>query len=425
MPKSRLLSDVACRGAKYPEGRKGPFLIADGAGLNLQIMSSGSKSWLFRYMIGGRARMLGLGPYPEVSLALAREEATKWRGMLKKGRDPADVRKAEAAEVKQAAMLAAANAVTFERAATEYLETHSIAWRNAKHRAQWSATLSSYAFPMIGSKPVGEIDLDDVIGVLKPIWTKIPETASRLRGRVEQILDYAESRGWRSSGSNPAAWKVTRHRLPIISKVRRVEHHPALPWQQIASFMDALNKKDGMAARALSFIILTACRSGEARGAIWSEIDLKNKLWIIPKSRMKASQEHRVALSSAAVSLLQQVMPFSKGPESFVFPSIKAGKMISDMTMTMLIRGMNENDQKWVNAKGRPIVTHGFRSTFRDWAEEATSTPRAVVERALAHKVANQVEAAYLQTDLLEMRRGLMEEWSKECSMVKEFQGIK
>jgi integrase len=418
------LTAVEARNAKHPGTHKGPAMLADGDGLYLQVTAAKSKSWVFRYTLHGKARMMGLGAFGEsdggVSLAAARGLAGQARAALLKGVDPLEARRAEAAA--EAARRAAAEvaAISFRAAATEYVTSHEAGWKNEKHRAQWTSTLSTYAYPVFGDRPVAEIDADAVEAVLKPLWLRVPETASRLRGRIEAVLDFARARGWRQ-GDNPARWRESmKHRLPNVSKVKRTSHHPALPWQQIGAFMAELREKQGMAAKALAFGILTAARSGEVRGARWGEIDLDAATWTVPAERMKAGREHRVPLSKPALAILKELHPRSTGPASFVFPATDRTKPLSDMALSMLVRGMNEGADgaapRWRDARGEAVVPHGFRSTFRDWCEEATSTPHAVCEAALAHTVADKVEAAYRRTDLFERRTALMAAWAEQCA---------
>lgn len=413
------LTALKVQKAKYPEGRKGPFLMSDGAGLSLQIMPSGSKSWVLRFMLNGKARMMGLGSFGDqgdgVSLAVARELASAARSQVKQGIDPLETRQAERA----AKTAIIARAKTFEEAAKECITAQEAGWQNAKHRAQWTSTLTTYAYPIIGKLAVGEVDADAIERVLKPIWTEKNETATRLRGRIEAVLDYAKAKGWRS-GENPARWKESlKHRLPNVSRVRRTKHHPALPWQKLPAFMAILRQMDSVSAKALQFVILNASRSGEVRGARWQEIDLDQAVWTIPAERMKAKREHRVPLSKASLAILDTMKPLKRGPESLIFPSARKATALSDMALSELLRGMNEVEKgqtpPWVSQEGKPIVVHGFRSTFRDWCEEATSTPHAVSEAALAHVVSNKVEAAYRRTDLFDKRRVLMQEWAVHC----------
>lgn len=414
------LTALKVQKAKYPEGRKGPFLISDGSGLYLQIMPSGSKSWVMRYMLNGKARTMGLGSFGDqgdgVSLAVARELAASARMQVKQGIDPLVTRQAERAAKAETV----ARAKTFEEAAQECITAQEAGWQNAKHRAQWTSTLRTYAYPIIGKLTVGDVDADAIEIILKPIWIEKNETATRLRGRIEAVLDYAKAKGWRS-GDNPARWKESlKHRLPNLSRVRRTKHHPALPWQKLPDFMVALRKLSSVSAKALQFTILNASRSGEVRGARWKEIDLNNAVWTIPAIRMKAKREHRVPLSKGTIDILTIMEPLKRDPESLIFPSARKATTLSDMALSELLRGMNEvaygQSPPWVSQDGKPIVVHGFRSTFRDWCEETTSTPHAVSEAALAHVVSNKVEAAYRRTDLFDKRRLLMHEWSDYCN---------
>lgn len=418
------ISAIQVKAAKHPGGgRKGPFLISDGSGLYLQITESGTKSWLLRFMLHGKSRNMGLGSCDlgsgGVSLAEARQMVVQAKALLRQGLDPIEARNANIKTQQAAKLEEQAKSITFEYAAQEYINAQKAAWSNSKHRAQWLSTLKTYAFPVIGHKAASEIDADAVEAILKPIWLEIPETASRLRGRIEAVLDFAKAKGWRS-GDNPARWKESlKHRLPPTSKVRRIKHYPALPWSRMPEFMIELKSHEGISVRALEFVILNACRSGEARGAKWNEIDLAARIWTIPAERMKSRREHRIPLSGPAMSVLKELLPFKRGPNSYLFPSNKSGKMLTDMALSMLVRGMNEvktsASPPWVDLKGVPVVVHGFRSTFRDWAEEATSTPHAVSEAALAHVVGDKVEAAYRRSDLFEKRRELMDGWAQHC----------
>lgn len=371
----------ARRAATAKPGRHG-----DGRGLFLYVKPSGARSWVLRHQMQGRRRDLGLGPYPDVSLAMARDRASDARRLIAIGEDP--IARKQQAEPK-----------TFRDAALELIESKRPGWRNAKHAAQWTATLEAYVFPKFGQAQVAKVQTADVIDALTPIWSKKPETANRVRQRVEAVIDYATALGIRN-GDNPARWRGhLDHLLPKPTKVRAVKHHPALPHAKIATFMDELAGRSGVATRALSFTILTAARSGETRGMMWGEVDLENRAWTIPAERMKAGKEQRVPLSVAAIACL--------GPRrdnaSLVFESeAKPGKPISDMSMTAVLRRMGNNE----------ITVHGFRSTFRDWAGETTDFPREVIEAALAHRITNKAEAAYARSDLFEKRRDLMEAWA-------------
>jgi integrase len=380
-----------------------PGRYGDGAGLWLQVRDAEHRSWLFRYTGSGRQRQMGLGPFPDVSLADAREAAHRCRTALRQGQDPIEGRR----KAKAAALTATSRAVTFRQVADRYLAAHEAAWRNAKHRYQWRATLG-LACEQIGRMPVTVIATGDVMRVLEPIWQEKPETASRLRGRIESVLDYAAAHGWRG-GDNPARWRGHLAKLlPPTNKVARVEHHMALPWSHIGGFMAELRDQDGVAARALEFTILTAARTGEVIGATWAEIDLRAGLWTVPAERMKAGREHRVPLPDASLDVLKAVAAMRDDPAGgWVFPGAKAGKPLSNMSMIMLLRRMKRPD----------ITVHGFRSSFRDWCAEATNHPREVAEQALAHVLGDRVEAAYRRGDLFEKRRRLMEDWARFCAM--------
>lgn len=365
-----------------------PGRHSDGRGLFLYVKPSGARSWVLRYQVQGRRRDLGLGAYPDVSLAMARDRAAEARRLIAEGDDP--ITKKQQAKPK-----------TFREAALELIDSKRPGWKNAKHAAQWTATLEAYVFPNIGAAQIAKIETADVISTLTPIWAAKPETANRVRQRIEAVIDYASALGIRT-GDNPARWRGhLDHLLPKPTKVRAVVHHPALPHAQIADFMTDLAKREGVAARALAFTILTAARSGETRGMTWGEVDLEAKVWTIPADRMKAAKEHRVPLTGAALALLGQR---SKGTpdDALIFGSeAKPGKPISDMSLTAVLRRMERSD----------ITVHGFRSTFRDWAGETTGFPREVIEAALAHGIKDKTEAAYARSDLFDKRRKLMEAW--------------
>ena len=386
---------------------KGPAVLHDGGGLYLRIAPTGAKSWVFRFQIEGKRRDMGLGPYPDVTLARAREKAAAHRAQSREGADPIAAKRAE----RQAQLLAEAKGRTFREVAEEYIARNEAGWRNAKHRQQWRNTLATYVYPTFGDLPVAAIDAGLVVQVLDPIWATKPETASRVRGRIEAVLDAATVRGYRQ-GPNPAQWKGNlAHILPARSKVRRVEHHAALPFDELPAFLAALGERPGMAARALEFVILTAARTGEALGATWGEIDTEAKVWTVPAARMKAGREHRVPLSAAALDVLDRVRPLAlmtdgkPDPAAPVFPGPRRALPMSNMTMLMLLRRMGRDD----------LTAHGFRSSFSDWAAERTAYPREVVEMALAHAIENKVEAAYRRGDLFEKRRQLMEAWGRFC----------
>jgi integrase len=311
---------------------------------------------------------------------------------------------------------------TFRAASLALVESKKAGWRNAKHAAQWRATLETHAFPVIGDLPVAVIETDDVLRVLRPIWERIPETAARLRQRIEAVLDAARVKGWRT-GENPARWKGhLAEELPQPRKIIRVRHRPALAWQDIASFMAALADRDGVTALALRFTILTVSRTGEVRGMRWREVDTEAKVWTIPADRMKAAKLHRVPLSLAALAVLAEVRPLMREPDDLVFQSPRRKSPLSDWTLSDVVRRMNEGGEKgalprWRDAEGRAVVPHGFRSTFRDWAGETRPESREVVEAALAHSIKDKAEAAYARSDLLEKRRPLMEAWARQCAL--------
>jgi integrase len=365
----------------------------DGGGLWLQVRDADRRSWLFRYKQHGRSHWMGLGPLDLVTLAAAREKARDCRRLLLDGLDPLTKKRADNA--------ALSPGQTFRDVAGLYIAAHEAGWRNPVHRAQWRSTLDSYVYPIFGSLPVAAVATGDVMRALEPIWREKAETASRLRGRVESVLDYATARGWRS-GDNPARWRGhLANLLPARSAISRVEHHAALPFTDIKAFMVALRQQQGTAALALQFTILTASRTGETIGAKWSEFS--GAIWTVPAERMKAHVEHRVPLSPAAVAILESMAPLRPATgDSFLFPGRKADSGLSNMALIAVLRRMNRGD----------LTTHGFRSTFRDWIGETTGYPREVAETALAHTLRDKVEAAYRRGDLFAKRVELMSEWA-------------
>jgi integrase len=376
-----------------------PGMHPDGGGLYLQITERGAKSWSFRFMLNGRAREMGLGPLHAVPLADARVKATECRRLRYEGIDPIEARKVE----RDRARLAAAKALSFRDAAEAYIRAHQAGWRNAKHADQWRNTLDTYAGPVFGKLPVQDVDVSLVMRVLEPIWTTKTETASRVRGRIEAVLDWATVRGYRR-GDNPARWRGhLENLLAKRAKVQNVQHHAALPFDEVGAFIGALRRQEGVAAAALEFLILTATRTSETIGGRWSEIDFDNATWTIPADRIKAGREHRVPLSEPAVALLNRLNKIRHG--DFIFPGGKTGKPLSNMALLALLKRMNRDD----------LTAHGFRSTFRDWAAERTNFPREVAEMALAHAVSDKVEAAYRRGDLFHKRRHLMVAWAKHC----------
>jgi integrase len=389
-----------------------PGRYGDGAGLYLLVRSAEARFWVFRWTRAGRMREMGLGPAAgraAVSLAEARTKARRLHDMVREGRDPLAERDAEQAAAKSEAAQTAASVITFRVVADRYLGAHEAGWKNPKHRQQWRNTLRDYVLPAIGDLAVAAVGTGDVMGIVEPLWQAKPETASRVRGRIESVLDYAAAREWRT-GENPARWRGhLDHLLPARAKVQRVEHHAALPWRGIGAFMDKLGRQQGVAALALRFAILTAARSGEVRGAAWGEIDLDNGLWTIPAERMKAAREHRVPLSDAALGVLRQ-MRLLRDPHhgDLVFPGGRLGRPLSDVAVSKAAKV----------AGGDDATVHGFRSTFRDWCAEATGYPREVAESALAHVVRDKTEAAYQRGDFFDKRRKLMAEWATFCGRV-------
>lgn len=376
-----------------------PGYHADGGGLYLQVSPSGTKSWVFRYTLAGKAREMGLGPEHTVRLAEARQRAAACRLLLVDGIDPIEARNAKRA----GDALNAARSITFSECAEAYIKAHRAGWRNAKHAAQWVTTLDDYAAPVIGAVSVQAVDTPLVMKILEPMWQDKTQTANRLRGRIEAVLDWAKAREYRE-GDNPARWRGHLDQLlPKPRKVAKVEHLAALPYEQMGEFMEALRAQGGIAARALEFLILTAARTGEVASAKWEEVDLNAALWTIPAARMKAHREHRVPLSPRAVTLLKGLE--AKRQSDYVFPGKKEGVPLSSTAMLELLKRMDRTD----------MTVHGFRSTFRDWTSERTSHPREVCEMALAHAVGDKVEAAYRRGDLFEKRRRLMVDWAKHC----------
>ncbi len=390
--------------AREVAGAKDRGHYPDGGGLYLRVGASGTRSWVFRYTRQGKTREMGLGAVNDVTLAKARMLAAEARELLRGGLDPIDTRTGTRSAKR------AASTVTFQQCAEHYIEAKRAGWKNAKHAAQWGATLTQYAFPIIGGLNVADVTLPHVLKILEPIWTTKTETASRLRGRIQSVLDYATARGYRT-GDNPARWTGhLKELLPAPGKVARVEHHAALPWQEVGAFMAELRQQAGMGARALELAILTAARSGEVRGATWAEVDLAQAVWTIPASRMKAAKEHRVPLSAEAVELLR-TLPRIDDSE-LLFPNSK-GAALSDMTLAAVLKRM-----------GRAVTAHGFRSTFRDWCGERTGFQREVIEHALAHQLKDKAEAAYQRGSLFDKRRQLMASWAKFCGNVAPVAGV-
>ncbi len=395
------------------ETKRKPGRYGDGGGLYLQVSPTGSKAWVFRYMLAGitvsgsgkpLSREMGLGSVRDISLNEAREAAGLCRKALQAKIDPIQARDDTATQER----LQAARATTFREAAKAHIDAHRAGWRNAKHASQWENTLETYAYPTIGDLPVQDVDTGLVMKVLEPLWTKKTETATRVRGRIEVVLDSAKVKGQRT-GENPARWRGHLDKLlPKRSKVQKVEHHPALPYAKIPAFMEKLRKMEGTAPRALEFTILSAPRTNETCLALPDEFNLDTKVWTIPEGRMKGEREHRVPLSPRAVAIVREMLR-QKG--EFVFPGGRKGKPLSNGGMMAVLKRMGHDD----------ITVHGFRSTFRDWASEVNNTPNHVAEAALAHVVGDKVEAAYRRGDLFMKRRKLMDDWARYCeSEVKQ-----
>jgi integrase len=372
----------------------------DGAGLFLQV-TKGGRSWVYRYMIAGQSREMGLGSVATISLAEARRRRDDAKRQRDLGIDPIEQRRNERAK----ALLDAARAMTFREAASAYIDAQKAAWRNAKHRAQWVSTVETYAFPVFGKVSVQSVDTTLVLRALEPIWSIKPETASRVRGRIEVILDWAKVRGFRK-GENPARWRGHLALiLPPRSKVQKVVHHASLPYREISGFIADLRGRESIASRALEFAILTAARTGEVLGARWSEVDLDARTWTVPEGRMKAGRQHRVSLSDAAIAVLGHMRQHRRD-DDLVFPGLKRGRPLSNMALLAVLRRMRRGD----------LTAHGFRATFKTWAAERTSFAREVVEAALAHVNGDKVEAAYQRGDLFDKRKMLMSAWAEFCA---------
>lgn len=402
MPKvARELTPLAISKITKP----GTHAVGGVAGLALRVYPKGQRAWVLRTMVAGKRREFGLGGYPSVLPSSAKDRARATLDKIFSGLDPIEEKQRQ----RSALRAAKAKAVSFSKVAEQYIAQHEAGWKNPKHAAQWVTTLSTYAFPVIGSVTVASVDTPLVLKVLEPIWTEKTETASRLRGRIEVILDYATAKGLRD-GPNPARWKGhLALTLPARRKVAPVQHHAAIPVLEMPAFMKQLRGMDGVSARALEFLTLTAARSGEVRGMTWGEVDLKNKLWTVPASRMKAKREHRVPLSDAAWLILESIKRVNG--VNLVFPGTRGGAL-SDMSLTAVMRRM-----------GVEAVPHGLRSSFRNWTAEMTSYPNEVAEMALAHTVSSATEAAYRRGDLLEKRRPMMTDWAeflKGCQLSNE-----
>ncbi|MDO8894087.1 MAG: tyrosine-type recombinase/integrase [Nitrosomonas sp.] len=406
----RIKSAISARGVKKLSKTPGMHAVGGVSGLYLCVNVSPSlsantnptfaASWIYRYSFSGRRRDMGLGSFSDFSLEEARHKASSCRSQVLQGIDPLEDKQKQVDANKKAHI----KRVTFQQCINSYLDAHGDAWKNAKHRAQWRSTLETYACPSIGNLNVAHIDAGLVLKVLEPIWKTKTETATRLRGRIESILDWATVRGFRE-GENSARWKGHLDKLlPSPAKIAKVKHFTALPYKEISQFMQQLRNQSGIGAAALEFSILTAARSGEVRGALWSEINLSENLWLIPADRMKAGREHRIPLSDAAITVLNRMQ--ENHVSDYVFPGVKQDKPLSDMSLTATLKRMGRSD----------LTAHGFRSTFRDWASETTAYPQEVCEMALAHTIANKVEAAYRRGDLFDKRIHLMHDWANYCN---------
>lgn len=387
-----------------------PGRYTDGDGLHLYVRDAAHRFWVLRYRFGGRQRDMGFGRFPEVSLAEARELARRAREQLRQGSDPLDARQAHRTRL----VSEAAGRRDFRTVAEDYIAAHESSWRNDKHRAQWRSTLETYAFPQLGALPVSQVSRDHVLAVLKPIWKTKTETAKRLRGRLETVLDFAIANDWRGE-PNPARWRGHLQKLlPPPSRLAPVEHHAALAHADLPVFMQALRTRPGTAALALQFTILTAARTSEVLGARWNEMDLSRAVWTVPASRTKAAREHRVPLSKPALAILSQMLRSDPRSDDHVFLG-EGRQPLSSMAFLMLLRRMERAD----------ITVHGFRSTFRDWVSEATTYPREVAEMALAHVNKDKTEAAYARSDLFDRRAALMSEWAAHCAMAVQSERAK
>lgn len=376
----------------------------DGEGLRLVVKASGKKSWVLRFQLAGKRREMGLGGFPDVTLKEARSKAVDQRKLLQQKIDPLTERDATRLALQKAEQAQKAKAITFKSVTLDYIAAHRAGWKNAKHAQQWENTLTTYAFPILESLNTEDVTTEHVLQVLTPIWQSKSETASRVRNRIEMVLDAAKARGLRE-GENPARWRGHLDKLlPPRSKVKVVVHHPALPWAEMPAFMKEIVKHDDLSYKAMQLTILTACRTNEILGATWAEFDLDKNVWKIPPHRMKAAKEHRVPLSDAALSLLNGLAKVRS--DFYVFPGAREGKPLSNMSMLMALRRMKRED----------LTMHGFRSTFRDWAAESTNYPREVCEQALAHVRQDKAEAAYFRGDLFDKRRAMMDDWAKFAS---------
>ena len=380
----------------------GPGKFEDGGGLRLVVSNTGAKKWILRFTIDGRRREMGLGSFPDVGLGEARGKAIEYRKQAKDGVDPIEARQIEPEKTP-----------TFTTCAARYIRAHRRGWKNAKHARQWVSTLKTYARPEIGKKKVDAITTEDILKILSPVWTIKTETAKRVQGRIENILDYAAAHKYRDS-SNPARWRGHMDKLlPRPTRVKKVTHHPAMPHSEVPAFMTELSGNGSLSALALRFLILTATRTSEVLQAQWNEIDQEAAIWTIPAERMKTRREHRVPLTDATLSILAALPRIEGNP--YIFPGARYGRPLSNMALLQLMRGMGYG----VNGDRGDYVPHGFRSSFRDWSGEVSSFPRDVAEMALAHVIENKVEAAYRRGDLFAKRRKMMQDWADYLDKLK------
>jgi len=378
----------------------GRHAVGTVAGLLLAVIPSGARSWILRTKVGKKRRSIGLGGYPDVTLAMAWEKARNIKEIVESGFDPVEEKRKRKDALKKDQM----KYMSFSEAALQCHKKKALEFTNAKHVDDWISSINRFADPIIGDMPVSEIDLPEILAVLKPIWTEKTETANRLRLRIEQVLNWATVSGYRT-GENPARWAGHLSEiLPKPNKIKKKTHFKALPWKEIGAFMVELKKRQAMAARALEWIIRTVCRSGEVRGATWDEINIQEKIWIIPAERMKMKKEHRVPLCQDAIKILEDLPRFEGS--NYIFPAARGGAL-SDMSISMLCRRMKVE-----------AVPHGFRSTFKDWCADTTSYPDMVSEMALAHGISDEVQAAYRRSDLFEKRRRLMDDWMNYCNTI-------
>ena len=429
---AKILADLSAKGlkarltalAENPADKVAK--IPAGTGLHLLVkpgQEAGTGAWVLRLTVAGKRRDMGLGPFPLIGLADARLAAEDARRLAYKGIDPIATR-----ALAKAAAAPAATA-SFQSAAHALHQAKEAKWKSAKHGAQWMNTLEAHVFPKIGARPVALVNTDDVLRVLQPIWTKTPETASRIRGRIEAVLNYAAATGLRPRGLNPATWRghlsealgaPTRLKAVVRREKGKGENHPSLPWQDLPAFMTALEARKGMVALALRFSILTGARTGEVRGMTWAELDMPSKLWVVPGARMKAGRVHFVPLSSPALAILVKMKPLAAGRDSLVFPGQRKSNALSDMSLSMLVRGMSTDGlaegelPRWRDPEGRMVVPHGFRASFKAWSL-VHGWGDHLSEKALAHTDKDKVRAAYAREPLTEERRPMMEAWAEWC----------